>query len=85
MQNSILLGRKQKHTYDKAIASVFFRFSHRNNKNKVLINQEQIAVVEQIINQIQKKMYQKQKSKERLVSGTFLQFFDLLEKNINTN
>ena len=52
LQHSIIQGRKQKHTYEKAIASVFFRFSHRNFKNKVLNNQEQIAVVEQIINQI---------------------------------
>lgn len=65
---------------------MFFRFSHRDEKGKILNNRDQTKVVDEIVSAIKLKVSEKKKvGRPSDSSGTFLRFFDLIEKNIATN
>ena len=79
--DNYILSLKKK---EPAIASVFFRFSHRDSKGNILPNNTQCKIVEQIVNAIKEKVIVRRKQpREQSRSGTFLRFFDLIEHNIN--
>ena len=45
----MVFGRTKKRTQDEAIATVFFRFSHRNAYDEILDNVEQIKIIDEIV------------------------------------
>lgn len=74
---------------EPAIASVFFRFSHRSADNEVLNNQDQLKIVDHIMEKIYTNMDLKAKEEQkraalangapRMFSATYLRFFDVIE------
>jgi len=74
---------------EPAIASVFFRFSHRSGDNEVLNNQDQLRIVDHIMDKIYSNMDFKAKEEKkraalangapRMFSATYLRFFDVIE------
>jgi hypothetical protein len=83
-----ILNTFKKHQ-EPAIASVFFRFSHRSGDNEVLNNQDQLRIVDHIMDKIYTNMNFKAKEEQkraaltdgapRLFSATYLRFFDVVE------
>ena len=44
-----VFGKNEKRTQDKAIASVYFKFSHKNHDGDVISNVDQIKIIEEIV------------------------------------
>ena len=62
----------------KAIASVFFRFSHRDRENNSLTNGQQKKIVEDIYDNLL--AYIKlAREQEKDVSSTYVMFYDLIK------
>ncbi len=66
----------------KAIASVFFRFSHRDINGLALSNKSQKRIVEDVYDKILAYIEYK-KSCKRDVSSTYVMFYDSLVDNIH--
>lgn len=82
-----VFGKNEKRTQDKAIASVYFKFSHKNHDGDVISNVDQIKIIEEIVVIIKNhiKNRKSSNSSKTAFSGTKLNHYDLLEQNIRQN
>ena len=84
-----VFGKNEKRTQDKAIASVYFKFSHQDHDGEAISNVDQIKIVEDIVDIIKNHIKNRKSSDSRnqntAFSGTKLNHFDLLEQNIRQN
>lgn len=81
-----VFGKNEKRAQDKAIASVYFKFSHQDQDGELISNVDQIKIIEEIVSIIKNHIKNRNSSNQlKAFTGTKLNHFDVLEQNIRQN